>query len=109
MTILTKPQHGIIILEPYASMIMEGSKHLEYRRKHLPKHYTNVPLFLLCKGRIYGIIKFVKELTELHFRDHFAWEIEVIDNWVDRPKYNHPNGAQVWVRNVNILQTKLVI
>ena len=100
-----KPQHGFIILEPYASSIIRGTKIREYRSYDVPEQYKNIPLFLLSGGRIFGIIKFPK--TEKYNEVDWCWDIEVIESWLDKPKYKHPNGAQRWVRNVNKLQIKL--
>ena len=102
-----KPIHGFIILEPYASAIIRGTKVREYRSYDVPKQYKDTPIYLLSGGRIFGIIKFPK--TEKYNEVDWCWDIEVIESWLMKPKYNHPNGAQRWVRNVNQVQTKFPI
>lgn len=98
--------HGFIILEPYASKIADGIKVREYRSYDIPKDYMNTPIFLLCKGHIYAIIKFTH--TEQLSNENWCWHIELIKKFLDRPKYNHPNGAQRWVRNVKSKQLTLL-
>jgi hypothetical protein len=99
------PEHGIIILQPYADQICCGVKSVEYRKKDIPKHYLNVPLYLLSKGYILAIIEFTHSL--MLSPDNFGWNLKVLERIVPPRKIEHKNGCQVWVRNVNQLQTKL--
>src|SRR3990167_6829470 len=99
-------ENGIIILEPYASAIINRQKIREYRSYDLPSHYKDTPLYLLSGGFIYGIIKFWKT-ENYNESDGWCWYIELIKEFIPRIKYNHPKGAQKFVKNVNKLQTKI--
>ena len=95
--------NGMIILQPFAQEIINGKKHHEYRSRPLPIKYLNVPIFLLSKKKILGIIKFTESVK---FGSDYSWKIEVIEKWFRQLDYDHPNGAQCWVKNVQYEKTK---
>lgn len=98
--------HGLIVLEPYATEIIDGKKELEYRYRPPPKHYINVPIYLLTGGYILGRIKIIG-YGPVRNLDGYYWRIHVIAKNKNRIKYNHPNGAQVWVRDIGKVQLTL--
>lgn len=63
----------------------------------------DVPLYLLSKGKVLGIIRF----TAVHwFSDDngvvYGHLVEVIKKYEPEMEYEHPNGAQIWVKDVKI-------
>jgi len=103
--------NGLIVLEPYCTDIINGKKDFEYRNTSPPKHNRNVPIYLLSGGHILGIIKIegFGLVTWGTFNQKYYWRIKVISKYKTRKKYNHPNGAQVWVKHVGhiVKQTTL--
>ena len=102
--------NGLIVLEPYATDLINGDKEFEYRNRKPPNHQMHVPIYLLSGGHILGTIKITGYgLLNHNTRNNqsFYWRIKVMYKLKIRKKYNHPNGAQVWVKNVNTIQTKL--
>lgn len=92
---------GLIVLQPYADNIINGVKKTEYRKASPPKDKYKTNLFLLNRGHALGIIK----ITNFYLGTGkiYRWEIEVIEKFAKPVKYNHPNGAQVWVKNVKLV------
>lgn len=113
---------GLIVNEPYASMIINGDKKWELRSRTPPTDKMRKELFLLSKGQVLGIITISDTVGPLNYKDlknsydyhrsyigtvHdnfvlFAWEIKVRDKFSEKVRYVHPTGAQVWVKNVNL-------
>ena len=98
--------NGLIVLEPYATEIITSMKEDEYRSRPPPKHYRNVPIYLLSGGYILGRIKIIG-FGPTRNLDGYYWRIKVITKNKTRIKYNHPNGAQVWVKNIGKVQLTL--
>lgn len=118
---------GLIVNEPYASMIINGEKTWELRSRTPPTDKFRKELFLLSKGQVLGIIaindtvgpldyKHLKNSFEYHksYVDDthddfalFAWEIEVRDKFPERVRYEHPTGARVWIKNVKLVNVIL--
>ncbi len=88
---------GLIVLQPYADQIISGKKQEEYRSKPPPKHYINTDIYLLSKGVVLGKIRVI---AYYKIQDHYVWTLFVMEEYTDRKKYIHPNGAQVWVKEV---------
>ena len=98
--------NGLIVLEPYATQIINGEKESELRYRIPPKQYQQTIIYLLTGGYILGRIK----ITGFGWDDYqgtYYWRIKVITKYKNRKKYNHPNGAQVWVKDVDKVQLKL--
>lgn len=100
---MQKAINGIIILPPFAMQIIDKSKHYEFRSRELPRKYLNTPIFLLSKGKIYGIIKFIESER---FGSGYSWKIKVLEKWFPQLNYDHPQGAQCWVTNVEYEKSK---
>ncbi len=109
---------GLIVREPYASLIVRGEKVWEIRKRR-----TNVrgEVLIVSNGRILGKVKIVdvlgpftpEELAE-HSDKHrvsyedlkkyagncklFAWVLEGAEEFERPIKVRIPRGAQVWVR-----------
>ena len=111
--------NGFIVKQPYANMIINEEKTWELRNRIPPRHHINKNIFLLSKGYILGIIRILdykkisidelKNTNHLHGSgiywseltpDTYAWIIHVVEKYENPVKYNHPNGAQIWVLNV---------
>jgi len=95
--------NGLIVLQPFADQIINKEKKIEYRKNKFPKNYMNVPLYLLSKGKVLGIIRF----TAVNwFSEHngvvYGHLVEVIKKYEPVKEYEHPNGAQVFVKEVKI-------
>jgi len=98
--------HGLIVLQPHADMLISGIKTEEFRSRPPPMYYYNNDIYLLSECKILGIIRIV-DYTE-DSPTNYRWKIKVVDEFIPPRLYNHPTGARVWVRNVGMMQTKLV-
>lgn len=112
---------GLIVLEPYATMIIEGKKSWELRSRKPPPSRLGRGIYLLSSGEILGVIRVVsysgplfKEELMAHFAEHrvkeprpgqYAWKVEVVRKFVRRRKYVHPQGARIWLRRVQSKST----
>lgn len=111
---------GLIVKQPYATLIAEGKKKWELRSRQPPKDKIKHEIFLLSSGYALGKIKIVnhwlanKKELEKHIDKHHSsvtfledgfesnvWEINVITTYQKPKKYFHPIGARVWVNNVS--------
>ncbi len=115
---------GLIVKSPFADLIIDGNKRWELRSKPVPKSKIGNTILLLSQGNMLGKIKIKKNLgpfdvdelkktVHLHnsnldgLDDSFStyvWEVEVTEKFVRPKRYFHPQGAQVWVKNVISLQ-----
>jgi len=115
---------GLIINEPYASMVIDGKKKWELRSRRPPENKVGSNIYLLSKGSMLGIIKIknflgpmgARELKKYYFlhrsdvgnlTDNFVsyvWEVKVCEKFKQRKKYAHPMGARVWVKDVTSLE-----
>ena len=111
--------YGLIVKQPYASMIIDESKKWELRSTPPPSSKLNKELYLLSSSYVFGKIRIKnfwvadKKELERHKTKHrsetifldinhcsFVWEIKVTKK-LSKPKpYCHPTGARVWVKNV---------
>ena len=122
---------GLIVKQPYAGMIIDGSKTWELRNRHAPKNKIGVTIFLLSQCYSLGIIRITEssgpiDIDKLDKTDHlhhsgmewppytpptYAWKVEVVKRFKQPKRYAHPNGAQIWVKNVvspeNLPKTKI--
>jgi len=98
--------NGLIVLEPHATKIINGEKEFEFRYRNPPKQYQQTIIYLLTGGYILGRIKIIGFGWD-EYQGAYYWRIKVITKYKTRKKYNHPNGAQVWVKNIGTTQTKL--
>jgi hypothetical protein len=112
---------GLIVKQPYASLIAEGKKKWELRSRKPPQDKIKHEILLLSSGYVLGKIKIVnhwlatKKDLEKHVKKHHSpvifleddfesnvWEIDVVTSYSKPKKYHHPIGARVWVNNVNL-------
>ena len=107
---------GIVVLEPYATLVIDGKKSLELRSRRPPASKVGKQIYLLSSGEILGIVRitsFSGPLSEVQlqarFLEHrvpepkpgvYAWKLEVVKRFARRRKYVHPRGARVWLRKV---------
>lgn len=111
---------GLIVKQPYASLIAEGKKEWELRSRQPPKDKIKNEILLLSSGYVLAKIKIVdhwladkqdlEKFVEKHhspvtfLEDDFesnVWEINVVYFYQKPQKYLHPTGARVWVNNVS--------
>lgn len=88
---------GIMISSPYAEEIISGQKVLEYRKRPISKAYLKTRLYLLSEGKVLGVIEFSKQQK---LQSQYLVHVQVHEKY-DPPKiYYHPNGANIWVKDV---------
>jgi len=88
---------GILIQSQFASSIIRGTKDIEYHDYKLPNNYIDTSIYLLSESRVYGIIQLTESRSD---EDGYEYSIKVIESWLMKPKYNHPNGAILYVKEV---------
>lgn len=112
---------GLIVNEPFASMIIEGKKTWELRNRLLPTKRQGKEFYLLSKGRALGTVRFLysigplsrNQITQNKDKHHcykltsaeepvFAWIVKVEKKYKRPLRYRHPMGARIWVRNVKV-------
>ena len=118
---------GLIVKQPYADMLIDGTKMWELRNRHPPKNKVDVDIFLLSRCYSLGIIHIVKStgplsIAELNNNNDrhrsgigwptdtpptYAWHIHTIERFTPPKKYSHPNGAQIWVKDVTHSKPRL--
>ncbi len=84
---------GLIVLHPYATQIITGDKTEEYRDRPPPPGVIGSTIYLLSGGYALGRIK-------ITWAEPGIWHVRVVERFDTPRKYEHPNGAQVWVRDV---------
>ncbi len=88
---------GFIVKQPYSGQIINGTKKFEFRNFKTNK--LDETCYLLSEGCVLGKIMFT-EIKKGNKDWKYAWRIKVIKKF-ERPwKYNHPMGAQRWVKSV---------
>jgi len=95
--------NGLIVKQPFASNIIMGKKKKEYRSRAPPEQYRRIPIYLLSGGLVLGTIKITNYRT--NFASGCTWYVKVIEEFKHPKLYRHPNGAQIWVKNVRILKS----
>jgi hypothetical protein len=88
---------GFIVKQPYSDQIISGKKKFEYRNFKTKK--INEPCYLLSEGFVLGTIMFTG-IKEINKDWRYSWRIMVIKKLKQPWKYNHPMGAQRWVKSV---------
>lgn len=89
----------------FATMIADGKKTTEYRSTPPPKDKVNVPIYILSKGRVYAKVKIISYFGNNNQPQHaYDWKLELIESYKPPLRYNHPNGAQKWVKNIVTLK-----
>lgn len=120
--------NGLIVKQPFAGLIIEGSKTWELRSRSPPNEKLNQELYLLSSGSVLGKIKIIdnwitskkelKQNKEKHWSDtqylsdyehQEVWEIEVTEKFQKPKKYFHPIGARIWVNNVSFRAQPLLV
>lgn len=89
---------GLIVLQPWADEIITGKKKAEYRKKAPPIQYYNKDIYLLSSGVVLGTIR-IHDYSRIR-DESYLWKVMVREMYLERKKYIHPNGAQVWVKDV---------
>jgi hypothetical protein len=102
---------GLIVVQPFASLIASGKKKIEYRNYKPPKHYVNVPIYILSQGKVHAKV-LIKNWSKVNNYDSvviasygdysYAWDLRLIESYDPPIPYSHPNGAQKWVKMVTL-------
>lgn len=114
---------GLIVKQPYASLIAEGKKKWELRSREPPQSKIKHEIYLLSSGFALGKIKIIdhwlankKDLAKNSKKHHLSttfleddfetnvWEIDIVKSFFNPKPYCHPMGARVWVNNVSFNQ-----
>ena len=90
---------GLIMMRPFAAMIANGNKKVEQRDSKPPDDKISVPIYILAKGKVYAEVKITS-----YFKNggHWDWNLELIKAFKPPVNYEHPQGAQKWVKNVTL-------
>jgi hypothetical protein len=124
------PDVGLLIDEPYISMILKGDKTWEMRSQRTGKRER---IGLIKKGScaVYGTIELydcegpiskaeLKNQNERHGisveqidaglldKWNYAWKLKDVQVFKEPIPYNHPNGAVTWVNLTKALSSKLI-
>jgi hypothetical protein len=109
---LNRKERGLIVQEPWLSLILEGKKTMDLR--HAPVNIRG-RIALLNNGQIHGHAELVdvvgplnrKELGKLQRKHRMAdipanyrygWVFKNVKKLPEAVPYDHPQGAQTWVR-----------
>lgn len=96
---------GLLMEQPFAAMIAKGTKTTEYRSTPPPADKFQVPIYILSKGKIYAKVKITSYNGNNSQLQHaYDWNLEVLESYKQPIRYDHPNGAQKWVKNVVTLK-----
>lgn len=94
--------NGIIICQPYADQIINGTKKHEYRSRQTTK--LNISVLLLSEKKCLGIIKFTKcEKIINDTKYNYAWSVIVLEKFKEPKNYTAIKGAQIWIKDVEII------
>lgn len=93
---------GIIINQPHANSIIEGTKKIENRHYRLPEAYVDKPIYLLSEKKVLGVIelKLKTNLPDKFLTDRYG--ITLIEKFIQPLNYDHPNGARLYVKEVEV-------
>ena len=97
--------NGLIVLQPHAGLIASGVKTEEYRSRPPPFQYLKQDIFLLSECKVLAIIQ-ITDYVKCS-ETNYIWKIKLIEEYITPRLYNHPNGAQVWVRDVKGVKTTI--
>ena len=117
---------GLIVNEPYATMIINHGKKWELRSRKPPIEKIGSKIGLLSNGNLLGKIIIKKSIgplslnkleknKNLHKSDLsfltsnftlYAWEIKVLIAFKKPKKYVHPKGARVWIKNIKLVENE---
>ncbi len=90
---------GLIILQPYARMILDGEKQYEYRKYKPPTDKINVPIYLISEKKVHGEIA-IGDFKYNQIRHNWFWYIRILKKYKKPKSYNYKNGQQIWVKDV---------
>lgn len=90
------------MMQPFAAMIASGTKKVEQRGTKPPEDKINVPIYILSKGKVYAKVKITSYFKNDNGSHGWDWNLEFIKAYKPPVNYNHPMGAQKWVKNVTL-------
>ena len=95
---------GLLMEQPFAAMIADGKKVTEYRDSKPPDDKLNVPIYILSKGKVYAkvIITSYFKNSGNYARHGFDWNLKLVEKYKQPLRYEHPKGAQKWVKAVTL-------
>ena len=98
---VTEMPDGLIVKEPYATMLVRGRKKYEIRTKPLPANKTNVKILILCRGIVKGYVMFDSQLYN-EDDEIFKWHVYKYGEYIPKKKYRYKNGTVIWLNNVEV-------
>lgn len=87
------------MMRPFASMVADGTKTTEQRDSKPPDDKLNTPIYILSKGKVYAQVKIISYFKN---GDWWDWNLELIKAYKPPVNYEHPQGAQKWVKSVTL-------
>ena len=92
---------GLIILQPFATLIITGGKKWENRKYKPPADKISKPIYLLSEKKILGEIA-IDSCRYNQIKHNYIWSIQVLKKYSKPKSYNHKNGSQIWVKDIEI-------
>jgi predicted transcriptional regulator len=92
---------GLIVLQPFASLIINGEKKWEFRSYKTPADKISRPIYLISEKKVLGEIA-IRSCRYNQVKHNYFWSIQVLMKYVKPKSYNYKNGAQIWVKDVEI-------
>ena len=97
--------NGLIVLQPHANRIADGTKTEEYRSRPPPFKYLKQDIYLLSECKILAIIQIIDYVK--FSETYYIWKIKLVEEYTSPHLYEHPRGAQTWVKDVNYTKTTM--
>jgi len=97
--------NGLIVLQPHANRIVCEAKTEEYRSRPPPLKYLKQDIFLLSECKVLAIIQ-ITDYVKCS-ETNYIWKIKLVEEYTSPRLYNHPRGAQTWVKDINYTKTTM--
>lgn len=120
--------NGLIVKQPFASWIIDGSKEWEIRSRPAPKGKINKEILLLSSGLVLGKVVITKcweadknileknkpkHLSDTEMMDEdqilHVWQIKIKEKFAEPKRYDHPMGARVWINDVDLTHQQKIL
>ena len=94
---------GLIVKEPFATNLVNGTKQFEFRRTKIPKNKIGVPVLILTPAsdgcKVMGEATFFPTKS-----DDWIWRCTDPTSYIgSEMHYKSKNGCVIWINNVEIL------
>jgi len=92
---------GLIVLQPYAKLIISGEKKYELRNYKPPADKIGKPIYIISEKKVLGEIA-ITSYRYNQVRHVFFWTIQLLKKYPKAKSYNYKNGAQIWIKDVKV-------